>query len=107
MPTKFSSNNMGAIDGKVDAANSDFDISQENHSSRQKQRKRAAKVIAYAPKIFSELRSQFGISEKSFLNSLQGPYVSFQSNSKGAARSGKSFNFIGNIFLEIVKSENT
>lgn len=51
-----------------------------------------AEITAYAPDTFSALRSRFGISEHDFRRSVlhSGPYVSFQSNSKGAARSGKS-----------------
>lgn len=52
---------------------------------------RVARIKAYAPNVFSSLRSRFGIEEDDFAESIMssGPYVSFQSNSKGAARSGK------------------
>lgn len=51
-----------------------------------------AEITAYAPDTFADLRSRFGISEEAFRQSIlqSGPYVSFQSNSKGAARVGKS-----------------
>ena len=49
---------------------------------------RLAYVTSYAPKTFASLRERFGINENDFLHSLTGPYISFQSNSKGAARSG-------------------
>jgi hypothetical protein len=56
---------------------------------------RTAKITAFAPGCFGDLRSFFGISEKSFQRSIleTGPYVSFQSNSKGAARAGLVFFF--------------
>jgi hypothetical protein len=49
-----------------------------------------AQVTAYAPETFARLRSYFGISEADFRESIfgSGPYISYQSNSKGAARSG-------------------
>eukprot|EP00977_Amphora_coffeiformis_P026715 scaffold29273_cov144-Amphora_coffeaeformis.AAC.2 len=52
-------------------------------------RKRAS-VYAYAPEIFRDLRRFFGVSESEYLHSVlqSGPFVSFQSNSKGAARVG-------------------
>jgi hypothetical protein len=51
-----------------------------------------AEITAYAPETFADLRSRFGIPEKDFRQSIlhSGPYVSFQSNSKGAARAGKN-----------------
>ena len=53
--------------------------------------KKVAHVKAYAPRTFRILRSWFGITEKDFIESFveKGPFVSFQSNSKGAARVGK------------------
>jgi hypothetical protein len=53
---------------------------------------RISRVTAYAPRTFSDLRSRFGIDEEEFERVMtnDGPYVSFQSNSKGAARAGKS-----------------
>jgi hypothetical protein len=52
---------------------------------------RISRVTAYAPRTFSDLRSRFGIDEEEFERVMtnDGPYVSFQSNSKGAARAGK------------------
>lgn len=54
-----------------------------------------ANIRAYAPSAFRKLRTRFGISESSFLTSIidRGPYISFQSNSKGAARAGGFFFF--------------
>jgi len=59
------------------------------------QSQRFARIKAYAPNAFTSLRSRFGIEEDDFTKSLMGsgPYVSFQSNSKGAARSGGYFFF--------------
>jgi hypothetical protein len=52
-------------------------------------------IRAYAVEQFTSLRGMFGITEKAFRKSLleSGPYVSFQSNSKGAARAGAIFFF--------------
>lgn len=54
-----------------------------------------ARVSAHAPDTFADLRSWFGISESAFRTSMleSGPYISFQSNSKGAARVGGVFFF--------------
>jgi len=56
---------------------------------------RVAQIKAYAPNVFTSLRSRFGIEEDDFAKSIMGsgPFVSFQSNSKGAARSGGYFFF--------------
>jgi hypothetical protein len=60
-----------------------------------------AEITAYAPDTFADLRSRFGIPEESFRQSIlqSGPYVSFQSNSKGAARVGKSHCPFGVVFM--------
>lgn len=58
--------------------------------------RRVANLVEFAPETFRHLRNcAFGISEKSYQDSLlrSGPYVSFQSNSKGAARVGGVFFF--------------
>ena len=56
-------------------------------------RRRLAQLTVFCPKVFENLRSIFGISELQYLQSIlnSGPFVSFQSNSKGAARVGGSF----------------
>jgi Phosphatidylinositol-4-phosphate 5-Kinase len=56
---------------------------------------RVARVTSYAPDCFAELRSLYGVGEADFRRSIleSGPYVSFQSNSKGAARTGGFFFF--------------
>jgi 1-phosphatidylinositol-4-phosphate 5-kinase len=66
-----------------------------NHASTANESTRIARIRAYAPACFADLRSQFGISEESFQRSIlqTGPFVSFQSNSKGAARAGLVFFF--------------
>lgn len=53
-----------------------------------------AQITAYAPETFARLRSHFDISDAAFTKSIfeSGPYISFQSNSKGVARSGKPSN---------------
>ena len=50
-----------------------------------------AQITAYAPETFARLRSHFQIPEAEFMKSIfeSGPYISYQSNSKGAARSGR------------------
>lgn len=57
--------------------------------------KKVAHVKAFAPNTFRTLRSWFGIKESDFISSFleKGPFVSFQSNSKGAARVGGFFFF--------------
>ena len=59
--------------------------------SKTSQVKKVAHVKAFAPNTFRILRSWFGIEESKFIKSFvdNGPFVSFQSNSKGAARVGK------------------
>jgi len=57
-------------------------------------RRRVAQLKSYCPETFGDLRSStFGISEEEYLKSVLGTMVSFQSNSKGAARSGGIFFF--------------
>jgi 1-phosphatidylinositol-4-phosphate 5-kinase len=64
-------------------------------SSSVQRKHRLAELTVYCPKAFASLRSIFGISEESYLRSIlaSGPFVSFQSNSKGAARMGGVFFF--------------
>jgi len=52
---------------------------------------KVARIKVFAPKMFRLLRSRFCIDEEMMIQSMlhNGPYVSFQSNSKGAARVGK------------------
>eukprot|EP00523_Entomoneis_sp_CCMP467_P004138 CAMPEP_0168756528 /NCGR_PEP_ID=MMETSP0724-20121128/20663_1 /TAXON_ID=265536 /ORGANISM="Amphiprora sp., Strain CCMP467" /LENGTH=832 /DNA_ID=CAMNT_0008805241 /DNA_START=56 /DNA_END=2554 /DNA_ORIENTATION=+ len=55
-----------------------------------------ARLRAYAPSYFAKLRSAYGIDESSYWKSLlddESPFVSFQSNSKGAQRVGGIFFF--------------
>jgi hypothetical protein len=56
---------------------------------------KVAHIKAFAPLTFQKLRSRFGVQEDEFIKSMldSGPYVSFQSNSKGAARAGKSMKY--------------
>eukprot|EP00531_Pseudo-nitzschia_arenysensis_P009555 CAMPEP_0116141438 /NCGR_PEP_ID=MMETSP0329-20121206/14383_1 /TAXON_ID=697910 /ORGANISM="Pseudo-nitzschia arenysensis, Strain B593" /LENGTH=700 /DNA_ID=CAMNT_0003636623 /DNA_START=158 /DNA_END=2260 /DNA_ORIENTATION=- len=57
-------------------------------------RRRLAQLKSYGPETFGDLRSSvFGISEDEYLQSVLGTMVSFQSNSKGAARAGGIFFF--------------
>mmetsp|Transcript_22355 Transcript_22355/g.40608 ORF Transcript_22355/g.40608 Transcript_22355/m.40608 type:complete len:622 (-) Transcript_22355:1833-3698(-) len=68
-----------------------------------------AEITAYAPETFADLRSRFGIPEKDFRQSIlhSGPYVSFQSNSKGAARAGGVFFFTrdGAYMIKTIKKQ--
>ena len=77
---------------------------QSNHT---KNTNSSYKITCYAPKVFDKLRQQFGISQKQFIQSilLSGPYISFQSNSKGAARSGGFFFFTsdGTYMIKTIK----
>lgn len=59
------------------------------------EKQKVAHIKAFAPNAFANLRSRFRIPEEEFLSSLlrSGPYISFQSNSKGAARVGGFFFF--------------
>jgi hypothetical protein len=52
-------------------------------------------LYAYTPEIFRDLRRSFGVTESDYVQSIleSGPYISFQSNSKGAARVGGVFFF--------------
>lgn len=68
-----------------------------------------AQITAYAPASFAKLRSKFKISEAAFMQSIfkSGPYISFQSNSKGAARAGGVFFFTrdGAYMIKTIKSQ--
>jgi len=63
-------------------------------SSSNNQNKKTAQITAYLPDCFADLRSYFGIDpvrfQQTFLQQQQ-HFVSFQSNSKGAARTGGVF----------------
>jgi hypothetical protein len=54
-----------------------------------------ARITVHAPDTFADLRSRFGLSASEFQTSMleSGPFISFQSNSKGAARAGGVFFF--------------
>jgi Phosphatidylinositol-4-phosphate 5-Kinase len=71
---------------------------------------RAIRMVAYAPDLFRQMRQQaFGISDLEFRESLlsTGPYVSYSSNSKGAARTGGYF-FLsrdGRYLIKRIKSD--
>lgn len=78
-------------------------------SSASAVRPRAAQLTAFSPEGFSQLRSLFGISESSFRTSIleSGPFVSFSSNSKGAARAGGVFFFTrdGKYLIKTIKQD--
>lgn len=68
-----------------------------------------ARITVHAPDTFADLRSWFGITELSFQTSIleSGPYISFQSNSKGAARAGGCFFFTrdGAYMIKTIKKD--
>jgi len=68
-----------------------LNIPSHPRDSKIKSSARIARIKAYSPKVFYDLRCRFGITPRSFVRSIfsSGPFVSFQSNSKGASRSGK------------------
>jgi len=80
-----------------------------NSTTKKKQHRRVAQLTAYAPEGFAELRSLFGISEAAFRRSVleSGPFVSFSSNSKGAARAGGVFFFTqdGAYLIKTIKQD--
>lgn len=69
----------------------------------------AISIRAYAADHFARLRSLFGITEAAFQKSLleSGHFVSFQSNSKGAARIGGVFFFSpdGSYLVKTIKKD--
>ena len=71
-----------------------FTMSSPMPDSREKKRV-ATNITSYSSEVFSDLRYRFGIDENEFRQALAngGPFVSFQSNSKGAARAGGIFFF--------------
>jgi len=72
-------------------------------------KEKVAELSVFCPEAFANLRSTFGISEESYRNSIfgSGPFVSFQSNSKGAARVGGVFFFTrdGAFMIKTIKKE--
>jgi hypothetical protein len=70
---------------------------------------RLAELTVFCPNVFENLRSIFGISQEGYLQSIlaSGPFVSFQSNSKGAARVGGIFFFTrdGAYMIKTIKQE--
>lgn len=73
-------------------------------------RQRLAELTVYCPETFADLRCNvFGIPQGEYLRSIlaSGPFVSFQSNSKGAARVGGVFFFTrdGAYMIKTIKPE--
>jgi hypothetical protein len=73
-------------------------------------RRSLAELTVYCPQTFRNLRNDvFKIPEQEYLESMlsSGPFVSFQSNSKGAARVGGVFFFTrdGKYMIKTIKSE--
>ena len=115
LPSKHTQINKRKMNSKIedddenldfqDSTSSIFDMS--NHDSNSTKNTCGYKVTCFAPKVFAKLRQQFGISQKQFIQSIlfSGPYISFQSNSKGAARSGGFFFFTsdGTYMIKTIK----
>ena len=68
---------------------------------------RMAHISVYAPRAFARLRRMFGIAESDYLRSMMKHFVSFQSNSKGAARAGLFFFFTrdGAYMIKTIKGD--
>lgn len=79
-------------------------------SNSTKNETKYARIRSFAPHTFEKLRLMFGIKEDAFLRSIlgHGPFVSFQSNSKGAARVGGFFFFTrdGTYMVKTIKVKN-
>jgi len=86
----------------TEAADEDDDTDEMNVNSNttiQTPIHKDARVRAYAPSYFAKLRQSYGIQESEYWESLldeDSPFVSFQSNSKGAQRVGGIFFFTRN-----------
>lgn len=82
---------------------------EEQHTSATGTPPKRARITAYAPDCFAELRSFFGLTEDAYERSIfaTGPFVSFQSNSKGAARVGGTFFFTrdGAYLIKTIKQD--
>lgn len=87
-----------------------FNATTETEDGSSKGTTRVAELSVFSPKAFEYLRnSAFGISDTDFRKSIfgSGPFVSFQSNSKGAARAGGVFFFTrdGAYMIKTIKKE--
>jgi 1-phosphatidylinositol-4-phosphate 5-kinase len=93
-PSSKADNDNGDLLNLSDTVTADIKLPAVSNSSASSE-PRIAQISAHAPKMFADLRLRFGITEESFRRSilLSGPFVSFQSNSKGAARAGGVFFF--------------
>lgn len=73
-------------------------------------RHKTVRVRAYSPNYFAQLRKSFGVDESSYWESLldeDSPFISFQSNSKGAKRVGGMFFFTedGAYMIKTIKQD--
>jgi hypothetical protein len=96
LSAELSENSNESSSASASASASASEYASEYASASEQPPRRIARVTALAPQCFADLRSRcFGITEESFRRSmlLSGPFVSFQSNSKGAARAGGVFFF--------------
>lgn len=87
-----------------------FQATTESKEGTPKTAVRVAELSVFSPDTFAHLRNSiFGISEGDYRKSIfsSGPFVSFQSNSKGAARVGGVFFFTrdGTYMIKTIKKE--
>jgi len=88
-------------------ADDDDDDSYAKSATSDERPDRIARISVYAPTAFARLRRMFGITESAYLKSMMKHYVSFQSNSKGAARAGLFFFFTrdGAYMIKTIKGD--
>jgi hypothetical protein len=87
-----------------------FNAVEQSRDGTPETRTRVAELSIFSPNTFAHLRNSiFGITEDEYRQSLfgSGPFVSFQSNSKGAARVGGVFFFTrdGTYMIKTIKKE--
>lgn len=85
-----------------------FNATTASDDGTQQTTTRVAELAVFAPQTFQHLRNSiFGITESDYRRAIfsAGPFVSFQSNSKGAARVGGVFFFTrdGTYMIKTIK----
>ncbi|GAX12037.1 1-phosphatidylinositol-4-phosphate 5-kinase [Fistulifera solaris] len=105
---QYSKNDVGANTTFPTQTNSSTDYCIELPAHNQTLMPSPIQIRAYAANEFAQLRTLFGISEPGFRKSLlDGSFVSFESNSKGAARVGGIFFFSpdGGYLIKSIKAD--
>jgi 1-phosphatidylinositol-4-phosphate 5-kinase len=96
-------------DGNEDFAASSISYAAKVNISEGLGQPKTVTIRSFAPETFRELRSFFGVTEPAYLSSIlgSGPFVSFASNSKGAARVGGFFFFTrdGTYLIKTIKHD--